>query len=459
MNDTDSSQPVQIYISNISEDVWSFINAMAPESRTNEIEENELISDRELFSCADHSASYFILPKPVSQAFLNYYKEMFQLDDVEVMTPSVHTGEICIDTLKDPVLMDRIATLGQTRPIKLIAYSSTFQFLRLINAIEKKGVTVLTPESPLRDRYWTTNFFGSKTGLRQLLWRLPDSTKNMQLPEGYITFGKKDIASIAAHTYSETSAAVIKTAKGHAGAGVMIIPPDSLTEDFNENRKLIIKKLGNEPYWDRFPTTVEHFVHIDNQVGGGNPNVELRVEENGEVTVLYSCGMRVTDEGVFKGVEIHEHALPESLVNTMIETGKVIGKEFAASGYRGYFDVDCVVDKDGTPYIVESNVRRTGGTHVYHLLKTLIGPNFMREVYTVSTNIWTLPGNKPIEFPKLLQLLSPILYNREKKEGVIIISANLLRRHQCGYVVVGKDKQTTLSIEAEMEHILTTHND
>lgn len=447
--------PVQIYISNISEDVWSFISAMSADAKTYEIEENKLLSDRELFSCGNWSEPYFILPATVSAEFLEYYKHVFQHKHVEVMTPEQHSGEICLDILKDEKIINRLLELGQSRPIELVAYSSTYQFLKLVTQLEKKGVTVLTPESPKRESYWTTNFFGSKTGLRQLLWKYPETTKKIKMPDGYIGFGNKDIASMAADTYERKSGAVIKTAKGHAGQGVMIIPPGSLSDNFEENRKRIKQKLTADPYWNRFPTVVENFINIDKTIGGGNPNVEFFVDEKGIVQFLYSCGMRVTPEGVFKGVEIHENALPSSLVKAMTEAGQVIGQHYSDTGYRGYFDVDCVVAKDGTPYIAESNVRRTGGTHVYHTLHTLVGPDFMHKVYTVSTNIHTLPGKKKLSFPEMLKLLKPLLYDKNKNEGVILISANLLSRRDFGYIVIGKNKDRTLTIEAEMEATLT----
>lgn len=427
---------------------------MSPDTRVSEIEENALLSDRELFSCGNWSEPYFILPKQVSNAFLSYYKNVFGLKHVEVMTPENHSGEICLDILKDTALMTKLIALGKSRPIELVAYSSTFQFLKLVTELEKKGVTVLTPESPLRENYWTTNFYGSKTGLRQLLWKFPESTTKLKMPDGYIIFGNKDIASMAADAYKRKSAAVIKTAKGHAGAGVMIIPPGSLSDNFNQNRIAIKRRLAAEPYWNRFPTVVEDFIDIDKTIGGGNPNVELRVDPAGKVSFLYSCGMRVTPEGVFKGVEIHKDALPKKLVEAMTHAGKVIGQHYADSGYRGYFDVDCVVAKDGTPYIAESNVRRTGGTHVYHTLCTLVGPEFMHRVYAVSTNIYSLPGTKTITFSEMLNVLDSLLFAPKTQEGVILISANLLSQRQFGYIVVGKNKERTLAIETNMEKLL-----
>ena len=63
----DIAQPTQkfsektVYIFNMSEDVWPFISAMSYSgAKKSEIEENELLCDRDLFSCADEDNVLFI---------------------------------------------------------------------------------------------------------------------------------------------------------------------------------------------------------------------------------------------------------------------------------------------------------------------------------------------------------------------------------------------------------------
>jgi hypothetical protein len=104
--------------------------------------------------------------------------------------------------------------------------------------------------------------------------------------------------------------------------------------------------------------------------------------------------------------------------------------------------------------VTESNVRRTGGTHVYHIAKELFGSDFLYETFTLSNNTFVLEDVRIDSYTQLESRLLPILFQKSKKEGVVIASANLLKHHQFGYVIFGNTKHRALEIEVEMERLL-----
>jgi hypothetical protein len=145
---------------------------------------------------------------------------------------------------------------------------------------------------------------------------------------------------------------------------------------------------------------VESYIKPDFSIGGGCPNIEGRVHENGRVELLFFCGMRINEHGVFQGVEIKDDVLPRRIKNAFDRIGKFIGKLYGKYGYRGYFDIDFLAGADGKLYLTESNIRRTGGTYSYYASKRLFGKKFMSEVYSVCDSGYRLETKKTLSFKK-----------------------------------------------------------
>lgn len=456
-SNTSSQIPVAtIYISNVSEDVWPFITQMSdPQVKQREIEENSLFSDRDLLAFGGKDHTRIILPHQVEPSFWQYYLKTFGNKNTEVWVPQKHTGEICLDILADQNLLEQIKAFASTaKKLHILSYSTSSQFLLLIKALRDMGVAVVTPEAPEEQDAWTVNFYGSKAGIRQLAQQSLAKEPDFKMSPGMIVSDSLDAAKIAAKMYIKNGGVVVKTNKGHAGAGVYIWREGDLPTSYTECQEEIFKHLKKDKYWDEFSIVIEELVNINPTLGGGNPNVEFKILKNGEVKFLYSGGMRVSKEGIFGGMEVNRDVLPEKITTQMVDTGYYIAEQYAAQGYRGYFDVDFVGARNGQIYIAESNVRRTGATHVYHVAKELIGDNFLYETYALSTNFYKLPDASIKIFTDLANRLEPILFNKKTQEGVVIASANLLAIQQMGYVILGKDKKRALAIEAEMERRL-----
>jgi hypothetical protein len=164
--------------------------------------------------------------------------------------------------------------------------------------------------------------------------------------------------------------------------------------------------------------------------------------------------MRVTKDGVFLGMEIHNEAISEQAAVRMVDTGFFIAEQYRANGYRGYFDVDFVASKNGHMYVTESNVRRTGGTHVFATAEKLFGKDFMYLTYVLSNNAYKLSKEKIYTFNEMLSILQPVLFDKHTREGLVIISENLLSYHQLGYIIFGKTEKHARDCEAAMIELL-----
>lgn len=446
-----------VYIFNLSEDVWPFIQAMSdPHERQFEIDWNANLAERDLLSIAEENEAIFVSPRPIKQSFLTYHQQVFGERHISILVPKTHTGEVCEDIIKDSDIIDALVTAANSvKKLTLISYSASPQFFHLVDVLQKKGITVYTPESPDISSAWTVNFYGSKSGIRQLAQKSGAIEPDFKIADGLICASIYDAAMIAANKYIKEDGVVIKTNKGHSGAGVLIFRPGDLPKEYSACEKAIHAILKKDKYWDEFPIVIEDLLNVNPSVGGGFPNVEFKIQKSGKIELLYYCAMRVDKQGVYKGQEIHESVLPERLAARIIDTGFFIGEQYAAAGYRGYFDVDFVAAKNGEIYVTESNARRTGGTHMYKTAENLIGKDFMTDSYTLSNNDYELPKGKKPSFDELTDVLSPLLFDKKTKEGVVIATSNLLEQSKFAYIIFGKNEKRSLEIEAQMEQLLT----
>lgn len=445
-----------MYMFNMSEDVWPFIDAISdPKARQFEINENANLSDREVFSIAGQPNAIFITPKAIDQDFLNYSIEVTKAKNLQVWVPSHHSGELSKDCLNDQSLFERLVAIGkQSQRLVMVPYSTSFQFLELVAALREAGVEVYTPESPDEEHAWTVNFFGSKSGIRQLVQKSAALEPDLVVPDGLICVGQIDAARIAANKYIKEHGVVLKTNKGHSGAGVLIFREGELPSTYKACERAILQVLEKDAYWEMFPIVIESLINVNSAVGGGFPNVEFKIKRNGEIEFLFFCGLRVTSDGVFRGIEINENVINDRIEARLVDTGFFVGEQLAAAGYRGSYDVDFIVGKNNQIYVTESNVRRTGGTFLYEAALVLIGKEFMQDSYMFCESGYKLPTDRTVTFSEIKELLRPVLYNHSIKEGVVILYANLLKQHNFGYMVFGNNKKRSLMIEEEMMRLL-----
>lgn len=448
---------IKVFICNMSEDVWPFISLLEDRNlRTFEINENANMSDWNLFSFAPKEKGVFVTPRGASPEFLSYVAHITGAANIRVLAPRHHTGQTSVDVLEDRRVFSELVALGKKATLVLTAYSATPQFYQLAQALQKRGARVEFSDAPEPENRWTVDFFGSKVGIRQLIQTTAHPA--LRMTRGFICSGIKEAAQIAARLYMKENGVVIKTNKGHSGLGTLIFRPGELPSDQTKREKRLGALLSRNTYWKTFPIVVEAYQKENTKIGGGIPSVEFRVEKSGKVSYLYYCGMHITREGVFRGMEVGEGVVAKRVLGQIKAIGQLLATQYASYGYRGFFDVDLLATQNGNVLVTESNVRRTGGTHVYALGIRLFGKNFMKKTYAISNNSHPLPGKRKMTFTTLHKLLAPILYNKKTKEGLILASEHMMLQQALAYVIFGKTKSRALAVEAKMEALLGNYS-
>lgn len=401
------------------------------------------MSDWNIFSFGRATRPILVTPLPLGPDFLSYVSALAGIQGVTVLAPKRHSGETCRDALEDKAVFSQLVSIGKQGGLSLSSYAATPQFYALAQALQKRGVRVMFADVPEPEQAWVPEYFGTKLGIRQL---------GLPMTEGYVCLAPSEAAPVASMLYGKAGGVVVKTNKGHSGFGVDMFRPGELPADPKLREAKLTAWFRKHAYWQKFPIVVEEYKAENPAIAGGFPSAECRVHADGTVEYLYDCGMRMTKDGTFRGMEIHRTIVTPALRRQMKTVSLRIGRHLSIAGYRGYFDVDMLAGRDGAIWVTESNVRRTGGTYVYHLALRLFGKKFMDTTYTISRNSYPLP--RALTFAHLRRVLAPVLYDKKTKEGLVLTSEHMMRQQAMGYVIFGRTKRRAAAIEERMEKLL-----
>ena len=446
-----------VYVYNVIEDEWSFINAINDaKERQEHIDSGNTAADDYYLPVAGEDNFIYISPLPISASFINYANELLRGKNNQVLVPKSDTNLICRDLINDTQTLNYLIKIANDfRRIVLISYAASPQLYELRDFLQKKGLQVYLPEAPEIENSWTVNFFGSKSGIRQLAQKSVAQEPDFVMSDGVICVGINDAAKIAANKYIKEKGVVIKTNKGSSGDGVLIFREGELPVTYYECEKELHKYLSKDTYWEIFPIVIEGLINVNYAVGNGNPNVEFKIMKNGNIDLLYYCVCAVTPKGAFMGIDIGEDLMNERILARIIDTGFYIAEKYSAAGYRGHFDVDMLAAKNNQIYVCETNTRNTGGTDAYKLAVKLFGEDFIDETYIISRSHYKLSTQKQINLDELRVVLKPVEYKNTSKEGVIINSELRLRNKELLYTIFGKTKKRAYELEEQMKQLLS----
>lgn len=437
-----------IFIANLAEIARPIAKFMRRSRRQYEIAEDHGLCDRFVFCGGDDRV--LVAPFPLDRKFFGDCLKILKYKNVVNLWPQKVGESLCESIIADKKLFLRLSQIISQNPgVNIASYAATPEFLKLISQLKRAGLKFNVPEVPLKN-LWTTAFFDSKAGFRQTVDKLNHDFPTM--PQGVICSEPSEILGFANYLWGQGKDIVIKANRGLAGAGLKIIRHASL-----KNKNIVdylCQLLKKESYFRKDSVIVEEFINPDLSVCGGAPNVELKLTDEG-VEVLYVCGMRVTPEGVFKGVELGKAAMPQALRSLMLKSSRIFGAYLRRFGYRGFFELDFVYGQDKKLYPIEANLRRTGGTHVWELASRVMGADFAKKYYVAANNMAKTKKFKGQSYGQVKSSVSRYLYPLGgKKEGVFLAITSLLDRGNLGYAVVGHTRARVYQIEKEFLSLL-----
>ncbi len=433
-----------IFFANLSEISRALVRFMKKTDVEAEISEDHDLCDRFLFSLPDNSL--LVSPRPLDPEFISDTLTLLNLKNISFLSPRPIGESLSTSVLEDPDCYQKLTKVISDNPnSKLLSYAATPEFYQLTDKLKADSLSFNTPELPGYSTRWTAEFFGSKCGFRQAAGSL--GSPFPRIPAGVICASLAEVSGWASKYLSDYGGFVLKTNHGLAGAGLKIAHQSDLEGQRPED--FLRSLLNSERFWQDFPLVVEAFVPPDMTVAGGAPNIELQIAD-GKITPLYVCGMRISKEGVFQGVEFGSGAVSNELASNLELAGRQYGEKLLSSGYNGFFEIDFVFGLDQVLYPIESNLRRTGGTHAFELAVRLLGPTALSKSYFVTNNRFfseSLKGQTYIDLKaKLANYLYPI---ENSNRGVVLTIVTSLTHGRLGYVVIDNDQDSARSLEKD----------
>ncbi|WP_251057031.1 GNAT family N-acetyltransferase [Streptomyces sp. ISL-94] len=145
---------------------------------------------------------------------------------------------------------------------------------------------------------------------------------------------------------------VLKSEHGVGGSGTTVLTPGRVRAA--GGARAVLRRLP------RGPLLVEEFIH--GPAGPGDPRdltYDGFVDAAGRLHEVGAAVMDVADGG-YRGATVGPGVVPAWAERPLLAFGAAVGRELAACGYRGWFDVDFVTDHAGRLAPTETNLRLTG---------------------------------------------------------------------------------------------------
>jgi len=147
---------------------------------------------------------------------------------------------------------------------------------------------------------------------------------------------------------------VLKREYGVGGSGTLIVSAET------EGR--LVRR------WARAGVLLEEYVE-----GSGpyrDPTFDAVIDAGGEVHPV-GAGLMDVDGTSYRGVTAGPGVLPDPIEETAVRFGTAVGRALAEDGYRGWYDVDYVTDRESRLAPTEINLRLTGPAVAFHIQAAL----------------------------------------------------------------------------------------
>jgi hypothetical protein len=240
---------------------------------------------------------------------------------------------------------------------------------------------------------------------------------------------------------------VVKSDRGESGWGTLIFDQhDSISSAISKFRQ----QKEVDAIWSYTPIIVEERIHTSEDALI-SPSVELFVSDD-EVRISYSCA-QVIKKSEFRGVFLGPSSMLASVRQEVEAVGKIFGERYRELGYRGYFDVDFVVRSDGKSFVLETNMRRTGGTHVFDL-SCCLGLSAESHHYCSEDSV---PLRATVSAANVLNHFGPVLFERQNRTCGMIPTIVDPVSNTLGYIAVGRDEANILELQRNIRSLIDTY--
>jgi hypothetical protein len=329
-------------------------------------------------------------PKPIDDIFIDYNKMLLGYGEILVVVPKSYSSNTSLDFLNDIEALSAINSFVRNKDIvHFLPWGATEDVYILLNRILEKNPQVISQELPLIDDYWTSLYYDSKIGFRELCKDLQKTNLQINIPKGYSCGTLKEALAIIRGLHKKGRACVLKANSGSGGFGNVFISKQWLNAPFQKVTEYINESIEELPYFKTGTILVEEFVEVPSPIAGKDSNIHSCfmsgcITEDGNMKVT-AGGIDIRDKyNYYSGARLGKTVFPKELWSKLESIMHIMGHAIASNGYRGQWGVNIMVTKDGLPVMIELNPRRCGESHIHGLEKRLYGEDWMETSFVLS---------------------------------------------------------------------------
>ena len=414
----------QLFISNVLESYYPTYEKLAESEKNYWVDHDFREANRGFLYGGDNKV--VITSYPVQSENADLINKTANYNNVINLCPENPSPSISQDCLKDTLFNQIRKIIEENNGVEIIPYRQTNEFRDLIFNLKKLNLDFKTPETLDENNVFILNYAGTKRGFRHLWEKVLANkilTPSIEIPEGFITADRNEAIEASWWFATHKRSFVAKINKGVSGVGLQMFDvgelPKEKTEFIRYLEDQFIEDIWNDPV-----IIIEELIDVDKENFSGSPNVELYIDKEGQVKRSYACEQVLAEDGkTFLGIYINPEVSNSDFMQSGFKAGEVFGRELARLGYRGVFDIDFVIAKKGELYAVESNLRRTGGTHIHEYCSELLGTDYYNNYYILAEDIHLT--NK-ISFQEFMRKYKDFVYDSVKREGFFLFNADML---------------------------------
>lgn len=434
-----------IVIANDAEAFKSIINSIDDRvQRKAKIQKEHFLSSRFLFWAADNKV--VISPFPIERTIITQ-TESIGYRNIQSWHPDRINISLSNAILNDKILLnDLVKAIKSNLGVTLSPYSYTKDFSTLVVFLRKRRLKFNVDQEPVKDAEALVKYLGSKVGFRIEMQKLQTKEQDLPIPEFFISEDLDMIIEKAVCFYKVKRSSVIKAFSGEGGWGVLMVRHTNYRSEADLRRKLILN-FKRDAIWKSGPFVFEEFIS-SNRNDQNSPSLEVFANDKG-FNITYICNQILDHSGRFIGILMGHDCINEDIAFKIRRIGRTIARKYHELGYRGHFDIDFIVSKNGTPYPIETNARRTGGTHVFDMTKRLFGRNWFNKTVALSADYFHY-GNVVLPAEVLSSRMSEILFPiKSSREGIVLVAVD---KNQAvfSYVIFASSQKRAMQIHKRL---------
>ena len=338
--------------------------------------------------------------------------------------------DLCGAIVDDTDLFSRlVGFITRQTHTRLSAYAVTPAYAQLALLLEQAGCQFTTLECLSRGSVDLQAHLDSKVGFRNEMARIEGEA--VLVPEGYVCSNLQSAIDATHYFLSRSKGCVVKSNLGESGWGTLIIHRGHSVVTAAAD---LANSVAGDAIWNYFPLVVEEYIEITAGSKTAFPSVEVIVTNHGP-ELTYCCAQIIRDFAAFMGISLGQGILPDLIQDEVLRIARTIGKHYYSIGYRGYFDIDFIVREDDRIFALETNARRTGGTHAYDLMLAL----------GLANTDWLCHSEDSIKFAKPISdateailRIKPLLYEPAQNKPGIVPTIVDARSNNFGFVAIGR---------------------